>query len=626
MITTVPMLQETRAALAAARERQSVRILVCTGTGCAANGAAAVYAALEGAISAHGGGVDIARSGDHDAQNGHHVVSTGCRGLCAAGPLVHIEPSGVLYTHVTPDDADEIVAATLRGEVVHRLVYRDPATGEAYDHAEESPFYRRQVRQVLAHCGNMDPESIEEYISLGGYAGLAKAVSEMTPEQVCEQVLASKLRGRGGAGFPAGLKWNLTRVQPATPKYVVCNGDEGDPGAFMNRSLMEGDPHRVLEGMMIAGYAIGASEGVFYVRAEYPLAVRRLRLAIAAAEEMGLLGDDILGSGFSFHARIKEGAGAFVCGEETALLASAEGKRGMPRSKPPYPASQGLYGQPTVINNVETLGNVPEIIVRGAEWFRSLGTERSAGTKTFALTGKVVNAGLVEIPMGFTLRDMIFEIGGGVPNGKRFKAVQIGGPSGGCLPESQLDLPMDYDTLQAAGAMVGSGGLVVIDEDNCIVEFARYFMQFIQNESCGKCVACREGTKQMLALLQKIVDGQGTLDDIALLEELGNVVKDASLCMLGKTAANPVLSTLRYFRDEYEAHVRDRVCPAHACQAFRRFTINPDKCVGCSRCAKACPAGAISGTIKSPFVIDQEQCVRCGACVEVCRLGAVEEN
>jgi NADH-quinone oxidoreductase subunit F len=552
-------------------------------------------------------------------------VQTGCRGFCAAGPLVHIEPSGVLYTHVTAADAPEILAAAQRGQVVRRLVYRDPTTDEPYAQPEESPFYRKQIRQVLEHCGNIDPERIEEYLADGGYRSLAKALS-MTPEQVCKEVSDAGLRGRGGAGFPTGRKWETARQQTSDVKYVICNGDEGDPGAFMNRSLLEGDPHRVLEGMIIAGYAIGASEGIFYVRAEYPLAVQRVRKAIADAERAGLLGEDILSSGFTFHARVKEGAGAFVCGEETALMASTEGQRGMPRPKPPFPAVSGLYGKPTITNNVETLGNVPSILSHGAGWFKARGTAKSAGTKSFALTGKVMNTGLVEIPMGATLRAMIFDIGGGIPHGKRFKAVQIGGPSGGCLTEAQLDAPMDYDSLQSLGAMVGSGGLVVIDEDNCIVEMARYFMQFIQNESCGKCVACREGTKQMLALLKKIVDGKATPADLDLLEEVADVVKDASLCQLGKTASNPVLSTLRYFRSEYIAHVRDRECPAGECKAFRRFYIDPSLCKGCGRCAKACPGGAISGVVKQPYVIDQDKCARCGACVETCRFSAVEER
>ena len=605
--------------------RERVRILVCAGTGCIANGSLAVYEELSRLMRERGDLVDIELLQEDEKRAGSAVVHTGCRGFCAAGPLVHIEPAGVLYTHVRAEDAAEILEATLRGDVVRRLVYRDPVNGEPYTRPEASPFYRKQKRQVLDHCGTIDPEHIEEYIAGGGYQALAKAITTMTPEQVVQEVLASNLRGRGGAGFPTGKKWEFARVQKSDVKYVVCNGDEGDPGAFMNRSLLEGDPHRVLEGMIIAGYAIGASEGVFYIRAEYPLAVRRIRLAIAQAEQMGLLGDDILGTGFRFHVQVKEGAGAFVCGEETALLASAEGERGMPRPKPPFPAVHGLYSQPTVINNVETLGNVAAIIANGAAWFRGLGTEKSAGTKTFALTGKVMNTGLVEVPMGCTLREMIFDIGGGIPNGKKFKAVQIGGPSGGCLPEQLLDAPLDYDSLQAMGAMVGSGGLVVIDEDNCIVEVARFFMDFIQGESCGKCVACREGTKQMLALLTKIVQGKATMEDLDLLEEVALVVRDASLCGLGKTAANPVLSTMRYFRDEYIAHVRDRRCPAGVCQAFRRYTINADKCKGCTRCAKACPAGAITGAVKQVHVIDQDKCAHCGACIDTCRFDAVEE-
>jgi NADH-quinone oxidoreductase subunit F len=626
MIASPIELKQMQTRFAECLERERLRILVCAGTGCIANGSLKVYEELHRLVAESGALVDVALLDEHHDREGNAVVQTGCRGFCAAGPLVHIEPSGILYTHVKAADAAEILDAAVKGEVVRRLVYRDPVTEEPYARPEESPFYRKQQRRVLDHCGSMDPERIEEYIAAGGYQALAKIVGEMTSEQLCKEVLDAGLRGRGGGGFPAGKKWDVARVQKSDVKYIICNGDEGDPGAFMNRSLMEGDPHRVLEGMMIAGYAIGASEGIFYVRAEYPLAVRRLRLAIAAAEKQGLLGKNILGSDFSFHAIVKEGAGAFVCGEETALMASAEGQRGMPRPKPPFPAVSGLYGKPSIINNVETLGNLPGIVMNGADWFRGVGTAKSPGTKTFALTGKVQHTGLVEIPMGVTLREMVYDIGGGIPNDKHYKAVQIGGPSGGLLPSQFLDLPLDYDSLQAAGAMVGSGGLVVVDEDNCIIEFARYFMEFIQSESCGKCVACREGTKQMLALLQKIVDGKATMQDLSLLEEVAEVVKDASLCGLGKTAANPVLSSMRHFRNEYIAHVRDRQCPAGECKAFRRFSINPELCKGCSRCAKGCPANAITGQVKQPYVIDQDKCVRCGACVETCRFGAVEEK
>jgi NADH-quinone oxidoreductase subunit F len=626
MIASSEGLRQAQERFRACLARERIRIRVCAGTGCIATGALRLYDELVRLAKSTGDWVDIDLLLEEEHREGTAVVGTGCQGFCAIGPLVRIDPSGVLYTHVHAEDAADILQAALNGQVLERLVYRDPATSEPYAHPDDSPFYRKQKRRVLSHCGSIDPKRIEEYIAQGGYQGLAKALTEMTPEQVCQEVAASGLRGRGGAGFPTGRKWEFARAQKTDQKYVVCNGDEGDPGAFMNCSLMEGDPHRVLEGMMIAGYAIGATEGIFYVRAEYPLAVRRLRAAIVAAERMGLLGDNILGTGFSFRARVKEGAGAFVCGEETALLASVEGERGMPRPRPPFPAVSGLFGQPTIINNVETLGNVPSIVTNGAAWFRQMGTEKSAGTKTFALAGKVRNTGLVEVPMGCTLREMIFDIGGGVPNGKGFKAAQIGGPSGGCLPEHLLDQPLDYDSLQAAGAMVGSGGLVVIDEDNCIVEVASFFMRFIQSESCGKCVACREGTKQMLALLQKVVEGRASSEDLDLLQEVAAVVKDASLCGLGKTAANPVLTTMRYFRDEYIAHVHDRKCPAGVCQAFRRFHIISDKCKGCARCARACPADAISGELKQPFVIDQGKCVRCGACVEICRFAAVEER
>ncbi len=626
MIANLEDLQREQGRVREALSRQRTRILVCAGTGCISNGSMRVYEQLRELIEEKQLLVDLELlTHDHDAE-GIGVVTTGCRGFCAAGPLVQVEPSGILYTHVRPDDADELLEATLNGDVVERLVYRDSQTDVPYEHPEESPFYRHQKRLVLEHCGNIDPESLDEYIATGGYQALGRALKTMTPEQLCDELLASGLRGRGGAGFPTGRKWQLARANQAEHKYMVCNGDEGDPGAFMNRSVMEGDPHRVLEGLIIAGYATGADEGYFYVRAEYPLAVLRLSIAIEEAEKAGLLGDDILGSGFSFRAHIKEGAGAFVCGEETALMASIEGYRGMPRLRPPYPAQKGLWGMPTTINNVETLSHVPAIVTRGAEWYRSIGTEKSVGTKTFALSGKIANTGLVEVPMGRTVREMIFGIGGGIPEGKRFKAVQIGGPSGGCLTEEHLDLPMDYDSLQKVGAIIGSGGLVVLDEDNCMVEVARFFMDFIQKESCGKCVACRKGTKQMLNLLTKITQGKGTLEDVDLLEELAEVVQDSSLCALGKTAPNPVLTTLRYFRDEYVAHVVEKRCPARECQAMKSYYVVPEKCKGCSKCARNCPARAISGQVKQPYTIDQSACIKCGVCVDNCAFAAIEER
>lgn len=605
-------------------ERSTVRVLVCAGTGCVANGSLKVYDELVRRATQAGILASVDLLLEDESASGATAAKSGCHGFCQMGPLVRIEPAGILYTKVKPSDVEEIVERTLKaGEVVERLVYHSPTTGEAFAREHDIPFYRRQQRVALANCGAIDAEDIREYIARGGYQAAARAFCDMTPEEIVSVIEASGLRGRGGGGFPTGKKWRFAMDVPADRKYVVCNGDEGDPGAFMDRSVMEGDPHRVLEGMMIAGRAIGATEGYIYVRAEYPLAVQRLRRAIAQAEEMGLLGDDIFGTGHRFHIKVKEGAGAFVCGEETALIASIEGKRGMPSPKPPFPATSGLFGKPTVINNVETLANVPAIIMKGAEWFASYGTPKSPGTKTFALTGKVLNTGLIEVPMGVTLREIVFDIGGGILGGKKFKAVQIGGPSGGCLTMEHLDLPLDFDSLKEAGAMIGSGGLVVMDEGTCIVEVARFFMNFTQNESCGKCVPCREGTKRMLEILEKIVHGQATLEDLETLEELAKVVQQSSLCGLGKTAPNPVLTTLRYFRDEYLAHVVEKRCPAGVCRALRRYTIDPEKCKGCSKCARNCPAGAISGEIRKPFVIDQEKCVRCGACVESCNFGAV---
>ncbi len=596
------------------------RVLVCAGTGCVANGSLQLWSRLSELVKEQGLAVEVVAK----REDGITVAKSGCHGFCEMGPLVRIEPDGILYTKVKASDAEEIVETTLKaGQVVERLTYKHPVTGEHFAKEEEIPFYRKQHRYSLSECGNLDPEDLEEYLAHGGYEALENALFEMTPEQVADTVLASGLRGRGGGGFPTGRKWQFARSAKGSPKYLICNGDEGDPGAFMDRSLMEGDPHRLIEGMLLAAYAIGASEGYIYVRAEYPLAVTRLRKAIAAAEEFGLLGDDILGSGFSFHLKIKEGAGAFVCGEESALIASIEGERGMPRPKPPFPANKGLFGKPTIINNVETLANVPLVIGGGAAEFRKLGTEKSPGTKTFAITGQVANTGLIEVPMGTTLREVVFEIGGGLRDGKEFKAVQIGGPSGGCLTTEHLDLPLDFDSLAKVGAMIGSGGMVVMDKKTCIVEVARFFMNFTQNESCGKCVPCREGTKRMLEILERIVAGEGKEEDLDLLEELATAIRESSLCGLGKTAPNPVLTTLRYFREEYLAHVRDKKCPAGVCKALRGYEIDPELCRGCSKCARNCPVGAISGKIKQPFVIDQAKCIKCGACKEACPFGAI---
>lgn len=613
--------------------RAQKRVLVCAGTGCMANGSELVYKEIKRIC--HEMGVEV--KVEFDKEDGHgktqcgvgsgqplvDVAISGCHGFCEMGPLVRIEPGGILYMKVRPEDAQEIVKTTLvDGGVVERLLYHG-ADGKPYKRESEIPFYIRQKRWVLSRCGNIDPENIREYIARDGYRAAAKALIEMTPEEVIDVITASGLRGRGGAGFPTGKKWDFTRRASGDVKYVICNGDEGDPGAFMNRSVMEGDPHRILEGMIIAGYAIGASEGYIYVRAEYPLAVKRLRKAIRDAREWGFLGTNILGSKFSFDIKIREGAGAFVCGEETALLASIEGKRGMPRPKPPFPATHGLFGKPTVINNVETLSHVQSIILNGADWFRSVGSQDSPGTKTFALTGQVTNTGLIEVPMGTTLREIVFDIGGGIRGGRKFKAVQIGGPSGGCLTTEHLDLPLDFASLAKAGAMVGSGGIVVMDESTCMVEVARFFMNFTQNESCGKCVPCREGTKRMLEILEKIVAGEGTLEDLDLLEEIAWTVKYGSLCGLGKTAPNPVLTTLRHFRDEYLAHVVDRRCPAGVCQALRRFMIT-GKCRGCGKCKRVCPVGAISGEVRKQHEINPAICIGCGTCADACPFGAIE--
>ena len=606
------------------RSREAVSVLICAGTGCIAGGAMKIYENLKAECESRGLPVYIGLKHHTDEEKSLHVKMSGCHGFCEMGPLVHIEPMGIMYIHVKPEDCHEILERTvLGGEIIDRLVYT--LDGVKYPKQEDIPFYKKQHRVVLANCGKSDAEDMEEYIAKGGYAAFEKALFEMTDEEICQEILTSGLRGRGGGGFPAGRKWESVRKQNSDTKYVVCNGDEGDPGAFMDRSVMEGNPHSVLEGMMIAGVAAGAHEGYIYVRAEYPLAVSRLKTAIAKAEEFGLLGEDILGSGFDFHLHVNQGAGAFVCGEGSALTASIEGKRGMPRTKPPRTVEHGLWAKPTILNNVETFANVPGIIREGAGWYRSIGTEKSPGTKAFALTGNVNNTGLIEVPMGTTIREVVFDIGGGIRDGKKFKAVQIGGPSGGCAcaSEEHLDLPLDFDSLKKIGAMIGSGGLVVMDEDTCMVETARFFMSFTQNESCGKCVPCREGTKRMLEILDRIVANEGTLEDLDLLEELAENITNTALCGLGQSACKPVVSTLRYFRNEYLAHVVDHHCPI--CNGRkRRLMVNAELCKGCGKCKRNCPMEAISGEIRMPHVIDNEKCIHCGACWGACPFGAID--
>ncbi len=596
---------------------QGLRVLVCNGTGCIANGSNDVIAKFKEL------GADVSILTQHDKIT---IVPTGCHGFCEQGVLVIIPDLNITYVKVKPEDVEEIVDSHIKqGRPVERLLYTSPKTGEKVFKNEDIEFYAKQSRTTLKNCGEINAECIDEAISKHAYEALAKVLQENNPDAVIQEIEKSGLRGRGGGGFPTGRKWRFTAANRGGKSYVVCNGDEGDPGAFMDRSVMEGDPHKLLEGMAIAGFAIGSDEAYIYVRAEYPLAIKRLRIAIKQAEERGFLGKNIMGTDFNFEIHIKEGAGAFVCGEETALMASIEGERGMPRPKPPFPANKGLFGRPTLINNVETLANVPDIIRNGANWFSSFGTETSKGTKTFALTGEVNNTGLIEVPMGTTLREIIFDIGGGIRNGKKFKAAQIGGPSGGCLTEEHLDLPMDYDSLIKAGAMVGSGGLVVMNEDTCIVEVARFFMHFTQSESCGKCVPCREGTKNMLKILEKIVRGQGEMKDLETLEELAYAVKEGSLCGLGKTAPNPVLSTLKYFRDEYIAHIKEKRCPAGVCTALKVIKIDEELCKGCTKCARTCPVGAISGTVKNPHKIDPSKCIKCGACVSACPFKAIKQ-
>lgn len=587
-------------------------VLVCGGTGCTSSGSQQIMETLKEEIKKVGLEKEVS------------VVQTGCHGLCALGPIMIVYPDASFYSMVKVEDIPEIVQEhLLKGRVVTRLLYQETVTPAGVKALIDTDFYKKQHRIALRNCGIINPEVIEEYIGTGGYQALGKVLTEMTPDDVIQCLIDSGLRGRGGGGFPTGLKWKLAKQNEADQKYVCCNADEGDPGAFMDRSVLEGDPHAVLEAMAIAGYAIGANQGYIYVRAEYPIAVERLKIAISQAREMELLGKDIFGSGFDFDIDLRLGAGAFVCGEETALMTSIEGNRGEPRPRPPFPAQKGLFGKPTILNNVETYANIPQIILNGPEWFSSMGTEKSKGTKVFALGGKIHNTGLVEIPMGTTLREVIEEIGGGIPNGKKFKAAQTGGPSGGCIPAEHFDIPIDYDNLISIGSMMGSGGLIVMDETDCMVDIAKFFLEFTVEESCGKCTPCRIGTKRMLEILTKITKGTATMEDLDKLEELCYYVKENSACGLGQTAPNPVLSTLRYFRDEYEAHIKEKRCPAGVCKALLSYHIDADKCKGCTLCARNCPVGAIIGSVKNPHIIDTDKCVKCGACMEKCKFGAI---
>ncbi|MDL2220746.1 NADH-quinone oxidoreductase subunit NuoF [Eubacteriales bacterium OttesenSCG-928-N14] len=590
-------------------------VLVCGGTGCTSSDSPAIMAEFERQIKAQGMEDEI------------QVIRTGCFGLCELGPIVIVYPEGAFYSRITVDDVSEIVSEhLLKGRLVTRLIYSDALDANdnvrSLDHVN---FYEKQKRVALRNCGVIDPEQIDEYIAFDGYKALGTVLSEMKPQDVIDTIKKSGLRGRGGAGFPTGLKWEFASKPQSDEKYVLCNADEGDPGAFMDRSILEGDPHAVIEAMAIAAYAIGANQGYIYVRAEYPIAIYRLDIAIRQAKEYGLLGKNIFDSGFDFELEIRQGAGAFVCGEETALMVSIEGNRGEPRPRPPYPAERGIFEKPTVLNNVETYANVPQIILNGWEWFAEMGTEKSKGTKVFALGGKIKNTGLVEIPMGTTLREVVYDIGGGIPNDRKFKAAQMGGPSGGCVPEQHLDVKIDYENLIEVGSMMGSGGMIIMDEDNCMVDIARYFLDFTVDESCGKCPPCRIGTQRMMELLDKIVEGKGEPGDVERIEALANSIKQGSLCGLGQTAPNPVLTTIRYFRDEYDAHINEHRCPAGVCKALLRYVINPDKCTGCTLCARKCPVSCIEGKVKEPHVIDQTKCIKCGACYDACRFGAIDK-
>lgn len=616
-------LEKFRNEVRARQDPNRSRIAVCAGTGCRALGSEKLIAAFKEEIERQGLGAraSVQETGCREV----HVRETGCRGFCERGPLVVVYPQEIFYTRVTLPDVAEIVTKTVvNKEVVERLLYTDPQTGEKIAHEAEIPFFKKQKRLLIGNNARIDPQSIEDYLALDGYSALVKVLFHMRPEEVIEEVKKANLRGRGGGGFPTGRKWEATRKASGYPKYIVCNADEGDPGAFMDRSLLEGNPHSVLEGMIIGAYAIGSSEGYIYVRDEYPLAVKNVTTAIAKARELGLVGENILGSGFSFDVKVNRGGGAFVCGESSALFASIEGRAGEPRAKYIHATDRGLYDKPTNLNNVETWANVPLIINRGAEWYRSIGTENSKGTKIFSLVGKINNTGLVEVPMGITLREIIYEIGGGIPRGRKFKAVQTGGPSGGCIPERFLDMPVDFDELTKIGSMMGSGGMIVMDDRNCMVDVARYFLRFLEEESCGKCTPCREGILQMRLILDRITRGEGEESDLETLEWMGQAIIDGSLCALGGTAPNPVLSTIRYFREEYEAHIRDRKCPAGVCKPLIRYAINAQACSGCGACARVCPAEAITGAKKEPHAIDPGKCIKCGACLETCRFDAVE--